>query len=95
MSQTAKSNLVAPTGAVSQAKVSQNQSNSITNDLEVWYTTAQMMDYFKVDERTIKRLREKRCIPYYKMGGMVMHPIKLTNELMRTKALNDFWNKPK
>lgn len=88
-----KTFLVAPTGAVSQANVSQNQFSSSTDGIEIWINTAEIMKFLGVDERTVKRLRKKGCLPFYKMGGVILHPLKLTNELMLAKVQSDFWRK--
>ncbi|MCK7591928.1 helix-turn-helix domain-containing protein [Subsaxibacter sp. CAU 1640] len=93
MKTNAKTFLVAPKGAVSHANVSQNQFSSSTDGIEIWINTAEIMKFLGVDERTVKRLRKKGCLPFYKMGGVILHPLKLTNELMLAKVQSDYWRK--
>lgn len=56
-------------------------STVLPND-EIWLSTAEIIHYFKVSERTVLRWRKNGILPSTKLGGTVLHPYHLVNKLL-------------
>lgn len=52
---------------------------------EKWLNTAETMNYFRVSDRTLLRWRNSQQIPCLKVGGTVLYPINLVNQLLLNK----------
>lgn len=54
---------------------------------EKWLTTAEIVQYFNVSERTVIRWRKNGIIPSTKLGGTVFYPFSLVNHILRNRIL--------
>lgn len=57
---------------------------------EEWLNTAETMSYFRVSDRTLYRWRETQQIPSLKVGGTVLYPLNLLNQILRKKIQPEF-----
>ena len=88
MRKTNYNQLVARKSPISQDDVSQKPFMPNKAVKEKWISTGEMLGKFKISASTLARLRKKKSIPYYKLGGTVLYPYHLIKTLMLTGALN-------
>ncbi|APY12505.1 hypothetical protein BWZ22_15330 [Seonamhaeicola sp. S2-3] len=56
---------------------------------EEWLTTEDVMKHLNLSKSSVYRLRVKKLIPAYKLGGTVVYPKSLINKMLLNKALKN------
>lgn len=56
---------------------------------EKWLNTAETMSYFRVSDRTLLRWRKIHQIPCLKVGGTILYPLNLVNQLLLNKIKHE------
>jgi len=77
-----------------QKPTPKNQNNhvKIGNKLlknEVWLTSEEAMVHLNISKSTLYRMRKKKNIPSFKLGGIPMYPKYLLNRIFLNKSLNN------
>ena len=57
---------------------------------EEWYTTHDVMKLFNISRSSVYRLRVRKQLPAFKLGGTIVFPKTLINQLLLVKATQDF-----
>jgi hypothetical protein len=70
-----------------QKPTTEQQPFLINSAEEVWINIQDMMAQFKLSRRSINRLVQQNQIPNTKLGGTLMFPKNLINNIMLQKAL--------
>lgn len=56
---------------------------------EEWLTTEGVMKHLNMSKSSVYRLREKKLIPAFKLGGIIMYPKSLINKILLNGSLKD------
>ena len=82
-----------PSGKNKPKPLSNNTSKTLINGAlakdEEWLTTEGLMKHLNMSKSTVYRLHEKKQIPAFKLGGIVMYPKNLINTLLLNGSLKD------
>lgn len=70
-----------------QIPTTEQQPFLINSAIEEWYNIQELMAYLKMSRRSINRLVQQNQIPHVKLGGTLMFPKILINNLMLQNAL--------
>lgn len=54
---------------------------------EEWLTTEDVMQHLNLSKSSVYRLRVKKLIPAYKLGGTIVYPKSLINKMLLNNAL--------
>jgi hypothetical protein len=76
-----------------QKPTTEQQPLVINSADEEWYNIQDMMVHFKMSRRSINRLVQQNKIPSIKLGGTLMFPKNLINNIMLQKALKQMDDK--
>lgn len=62
-----------------------SNSHIVWSSDEKWLSTAEIIRYFNVSERTLLRWRNNGDLPFTRLGGTVLYPFNLVNRILLNK----------
>lgn len=74
--------------ALYTAPYPQPSTHTVLPPNETWLNTAETMRYFRVSERTLLRWRNTQQLPCLKVGGTILYPLQLANQLLLNRIVS-------